>query len=184
MRADTRFVGLRTLLAAVLILALAAGTAVVAPPSLPPVGTRSVLRTATVQPFEPRNYASPLSGFRTYWQQPKTDDVLLTVRGLPAGARIRIATLDSYDGVVYSVGSAAVDPASGSFSRVPFEFDQAGVSGTTAQRDDHRRGLLRGLAADGRQVQEGQLQRVAMPPRSATTSSTTTPRARRSTSAS
>ena len=58
---------------------------------LPPVGARSVLRTTTAQPFEPRNYASPLTGFRTYWQKPKTDDVLLTVRGLPTGSRIRIA---------------------------------------------------------------------------------------------
>jgi hypothetical protein len=132
-RADTRFVGLRTLLAAVVILAVAAVTAMAATTGLPPVGTRSVLRTTTIQPFEPRNYASPLSGFRTYWQQPKTDDVLLTARGLPAGARIRIATLDSYDGVVYTVGSAAVDPASGSFSRVPFELEQSGVSGTSAQ---------------------------------------------------
>ncbi|HEY5231191.1 MAG TPA: transglutaminase domain-containing protein, partial [Galbitalea sp.] len=107
-RADTRFVGLRTLFAAVLILALAAGTAVAAATGIPPAGTRDVLRTATTQPFEPRNYSSPLAGFRTYWQTPKTDDVLLTVRGLPAGSRIRIATLDSYDGVVYTVGSAAV----------------------------------------------------------------------------
>jgi transglutaminase-like putative cysteine protease len=131
-RADTRFVGLRTLSAAVLILALAAGTAVGAAAALPPAGPRTVLRTTITQPFEPRNYASPLSGFRAYWQQPKTDDVLLTVRGLPVGSRIRIATLDTYDGVVYSVGSAAVNPASGSFTRVPFAVDQTGVSGTRA----------------------------------------------------
>jgi Transglutaminase-like superfamily/TgpA N-terminal domain len=128
-RADTRFVGLRTLFAAVLILVLAAGTAVGAAAALPPAGARTVLRTTTTQPFEPRNYASPLSGFRTYWQKPKTDEVLLTVRGLPKGSRIRIATLDTYDGIVYSVGSAAVNPASGSFTRVPYEFDQTGVKG-------------------------------------------------------
>jgi transglutaminase-like putative cysteine protease len=132
-RADTRFVGFRTLLSAILILALAAGTAIAASIGLPPVGARNVLRTATTQPFEPRNYASPLSGFRTYWQTPKTDEVLLTVRGLPADSRIRIATMDSYDGVVYTVGSAAVNPASGTFSRVPFELEQSGVKGTNAQ---------------------------------------------------
>jgi transglutaminase-like putative cysteine protease len=132
-RADTRFVGLRTLLAAVLILALAAGTAVAAAAGLPPVGTRDVLRTVTTQPFEPRDYSSPLSGFRSYWQTPKTNDVLLTVRGLPSGSRIRVATLDSYDGVVYTVGSAAVNPDSGAFNRVPFELEQTGVSGTPAQ---------------------------------------------------
>jgi hypothetical protein len=132
-RADTRFVGLRTLFAALVILALAAGTAIVASTGLPPSGTRDVLRTATTQPFEPRNYSSPLSGFRTYWQKPKTDEVLLTVRGLPKNSRIRIATLDTYDGVVFTAGSAAVNPASGSFSRVPFELEQANVSGAQAQ---------------------------------------------------
>ena len=127
--ADNRFVGLRTLSAAVLILVLAAGTAIGASAAVPPAGERNVLRTTTTQPFEPRDYASPLSGFRTYWQKPKTDNVMLTVRGLPKGARIRIATLDTYDGVVYSVGSAAVNSASGTFSRVPFEYDQSGVKG-------------------------------------------------------
>ena len=50
---------MRTLLVlfAILILALAAGTAIVAATGLPPAGTRNVLRTSTVQPFEPRNYA-------------------------------------------------------------------------------------------------------------------------------
>jgi hypothetical protein len=131
-RADARYVGIRTLVAAVFILALAIGTAVAASTGIPPVGTRTVLRTTTTQPFEPRNYASPLSGFRTYWEKPKNDEVLLTVRGLPTGSRIRIATMDSYDGVVYTVGSAAVDPASGSFSRVPFELEQNDVKGTHA----------------------------------------------------
>jgi hypothetical protein len=132
-RADTRFVGLRTLTSAVVILVLVVATAVAVTTGLPPAGTRTVLRTTTTQPFEPRNYASPLAGFRTYWQKPKTDDVLLTVRGLPKGSRIRIATMDSYDGVVYSVGSPAVNPASGTFSRVPFELEQTGVRGTPAQ---------------------------------------------------
>jgi transglutaminase-like putative cysteine protease len=127
--ADTRFVGLRTLVAALLILALAGTTAVAAAAVVAPAGERAVLRSVTTQPFEPRDYVSPLSGFRTFWQQPKTDDVLLTVRGLPAGARIRIATMDTYDGIVYSVGSAEVNAASGSFTRVPYLFDQSGVRG-------------------------------------------------------
>jgi hypothetical protein len=127
--ADARFVGLRTLLAAVLILALAGGTAAASAAVLPPTDGRTVLRTTTTLPFEPRNYVSPLAGFRTYWEQPATDDVMMTVRGLPSGARIRIATLDTYDGVVYSVGSADVTSQSGSFTRVPYEFDQTGIMG-------------------------------------------------------
>jgi len=133
--ADTRFVAFRTLAAAILILVLAAGAAVGAAAALPPTVSRTVLRTTTTQPFEPRNYASPLSGFRTYWENPKTNDVLLTVRGLPAGSRIRIATLDTYDGVVYSVGSAAVNPASGAFTRVPFEYDQTATKGKRVTLD-------------------------------------------------
>jgi Transglutaminase-like superfamily len=127
--ADARFVRFRTVVGTGLILVLAVGTAVGAAAVLPPKGGRDVLRTTTTQPFEPRNYVSPLSGFRSYWEEPKTNDVMMTVSGLPRGARIRIATLDSYDGVVYSVGSAAVNSASGSFTRVPSEFDQSGVAG-------------------------------------------------------
>jgi hypothetical protein len=128
-RADTRFVGFRTFIGAGLILLLASGTAVAAAAVVPPVGSRNVLRTTVEQPFQPRNYASPLSGFRNYWQNADVNSVMLTVRGLPAGSRIRIATLDSYDGVVYSVGSASADTASGSFKRVPYEFDQGSVHG-------------------------------------------------------
>jgi hypothetical protein len=127
--ADTRFVGVRTLLSAAVILALASGTAIAAAYALPPTGEREVLRTTTQQPFEPRNYVSPLSGFRNYWESPDTESVMLSIRGLPKGSRVRIATLDTYDGVVYSVGSATVDSASGSFTRVPYEFDQRDVTG-------------------------------------------------------
>jgi hypothetical protein len=93
------------------------------------------LRAAVEQPFEPRNYASPLTGFRNYWQQPAVDSVLLAVHGLPKGSRLRVATLDTYDGVVFSVGSDLVNSASGSFSRVPYAFDQTAVSGTQTTID-------------------------------------------------
>ena len=81
--------------------------------ALPPASDRHVLRTAIAQPFDPRDYPSPLSGFRRYLRDDKTGQVQFRITGLPDGARIRIATLDSYDGVVYAVGSAAVDSASG-----------------------------------------------------------------------
>ncbi|NEM90436.1 transglutaminase domain-containing protein [Galbitalea soli] len=128
-RSDTRFVAVRTVAGAGVILLLAGVTAVGASRLLPPAGARDVVRTSVEQPFEPRDYVSPLSGFRSYWQQPDVDSVMLTAQGLPSGARVRIATLDSYDGIVYSVGSAAVDGSSGSFTRVPYLFDQAGVTG-------------------------------------------------------
>jgi hypothetical protein len=57
------------------------------------------------------------------------DEVLMDVTGLPPGAGIRLATLDTYDGVVFSVGSAAITSESGSFTRVPATFDQSRVDG-------------------------------------------------------
>jgi len=121
--------GLRAIVGAAIVLAIVAiagiGGALIAPPS----GPREVARTAIVQPFDPRDYPSPLSGFRSYEKTPAVDDTMLSVTGLPSGGRIRIATLDSYNGVVYSVGSGQPDAASGSFTRVPYAFDQSAVRG-------------------------------------------------------
>ena len=132
---DHRLFGIRTIVAAGVILAIA-GTAGVAGASYaPPTGPREVARSSVVQPFDPRDYVSPLSGFRRYWQPATANEVLFSVSGLPAGGRIRIATLDTYDGVVYSVGSEAVTSESGSFTRVPYRFDQSAVSGQTVNLD-------------------------------------------------
>ncbi len=126
---DSGFVGFRTLVSSGLIIAVAAGAAVAATTGLPPNGQRQVLRTAIEQPFDPREYASPLSGFRHYELPATADRTILSVTGLPSAGRIRIATLDTYDGIVYSVGSAAESSDSGSFTRVPSTFDQTGVVG-------------------------------------------------------
>jgi hypothetical protein len=129
---DNGFVGLRTLVSAGVIMALAFGGAAFAAAASPPRNDRVVLRDAIEQPFDPRDYVSPLSTFRSYWRQPVLDDVLFSVRGLPDGQRIRIATLDTYDGIVYSVGSDLISSASGAFTRVPFRFDQSTVDGEQA----------------------------------------------------
>jgi Transglutaminase-like superfamily. len=128
---DRSFIGFRPLASAVLILAVAATAAIGAASAVPPTADREVLRSVVVQPFDPRDYVSPLSGFRAYEQSPRAGQTMFTVSGLPAGERIRIATLDAYDGIVYSVGSASQDSASGSFTRVPAAFDQSAVAGTT-----------------------------------------------------
>jgi len=132
---DHRIFGVRTVIGAVLILAIAGGAAASAAVLLPPEGRRTVLRTTIEQPFDPRDYSSPLSGFRRYLQQPTAEDVLFTVSGLPLDARIRIATLDTYDGVVYAVGDEDVNSASGSFTRVPLRFDQSAVNGEQVDVD-------------------------------------------------
>ena len=121
--------GIRTIVAGGLILAVAGAASIGASTVLPVTGERDVLRTAVVQPFDPRDYPSPLAGFRRYLRDDRADAVLLRVDGLPDGARLRIATLDSYDGVVYAVGSATIDSASGTFVRIPQSVDQSEVTG-------------------------------------------------------
>ena len=123
------FAGVRTVISAVIILAIASGVALVAANAVPPTNNRSVLRTAIVEPFDPRDYVSPLAGFRRYWQPSSANSVLFEVSGVPLGTRVRLATLDSYNGVVYAVGSDQVSSESGSFSRVPGRFDQSGIEG-------------------------------------------------------
>lgn len=121
--------GARALVAGGLLLAVAGGASVGAAYALPPTGERDVLRTAIEQPFDPRDHPSPLAGFRRYLHEDRAGATMFTVDGLPANARIRIATLDSYDGVVYAVGSDQIDSASGTFVRIPSGVDQSGVDG-------------------------------------------------------
>ncbi|WP_341952336.1 transglutaminase-like domain-containing protein [Salinibacterium sp. TMP30] len=124
------FAGARTVISAIIILSIAASAAVSMANALPPKNDRSVLRTSIVEPFDPRDYVSPLSGFRRYWQPATANSVLFEVSGVPLGTSVRLATLDSYDGVVYAVGSGRVTNASGSFARVPSRFDQSDVDGS------------------------------------------------------
>jgi len=69
-----------------------------------PVPPRNVVRAELQPPFEPRRHDSPLAGFRAAFDEEVADDVMLDIRGLPDGAGVRMATLDSYDGIVYTVG--------------------------------------------------------------------------------
>jgi hypothetical protein len=125
----------RPALTAVLVLAIAVGIGVSAASVLPPTGPRDVLRSAVDRPFDPRDYSSPLAGFRSYWAAGAVDAPLFTVTGLPADARIRVATLDTYDGIVYSVGDAATTSESGFFARVPSTLDRTGEQGDALTAD-------------------------------------------------
>lgn len=110
--AAARSVGI-AVLAVVLALMAAAG----ASSGIPPVAARTVARSTTTPPFDPRDYPSPLSGFRSYLEPGESGDALFTVDGIGDLHRLRIATMDAYDGVVYSVGTQPGD--SGAFARVP-----------------------------------------------------------------
>lgn len=116
-------VGAGTVLAAAVV---ATGLALVAPPS---VG-RTVARTDVVKPFDPRDEVSPLSAFRSYEEPGAADTPQLRVTGLPQGGFVRIATLDTYDGVVFRVGGDDGSSASGTFERVPTSVDVGGVRGS------------------------------------------------------
>ncbi|WEO78351.1 transglutaminaseTgpA domain-containing protein [Cryobacterium sp. SO2] len=131
-RADRRAGAVRSVGIAAAALLVAAAVGSMAAGALPPTAARDVLRTRVVAPFDARAYPSPLSSFRAYLQPDLADTVLFDVTGLPAGGRIRLATLDDYDGVVYSVGTvdaAGAGADSGSFTRLPYRLDQSAVPG-------------------------------------------------------
>lgn len=84
----------------------------------PPQDQRFVLRDEIEPPFDPLQYPSPLSGFRHYTKQ-VTDELLFTVDGLQPGDRIRIASLDSFNGKLWNVtGPETTAGGSGSFALV------------------------------------------------------------------
>lgn len=77
---------------------------------------RVVLRDEVVPPLELHSYASPLQSYRK-WVRDFEDKTLLTVEGAPPDARVRLATLDAYNGVVYAVSGDGSSVA-GSFERM------------------------------------------------------------------
>ncbi|WP_265520566.1 transglutaminase-like domain-containing protein [Oerskovia flava] len=96
------------------MLAVGALAAVLLAPMVTPGTGRTVLREEVVPPLDLHEYVSPLMSFRKYTKD-MTDTELFTVRGLPEGARVRLATLDEYSGVVYDASTGA--PGSGVFTR-------------------------------------------------------------------
>ncbi len=94
----------------VTVLALVAGVALA--PAVTAGTGRFVLRNELTPPFDPAEHASPLSAFRSFVKA--DDEVLFTVTGLPAGARVRLATLDRYDGTVWNVAGGQAAEGSGS----------------------------------------------------------------------
>ncbi len=72
--------------------------------------TRTVWRSALTSPVVVGAAASPLAGFRAYTQPDPSGRyaaTLFTVSGLPDGIPVRLLTMDSYDGQVWSTGGAS-----------------------------------------------------------------------------
>ena len=88
------------------MIAAALALAVAAAPALQGAGHRDVLRDHVDPPLDITEYASPLTSYQ-YWMDDQKDTALFTVTGLAEGQRIRLATLDTYDGVVMRVGADA-----------------------------------------------------------------------------
>ncbi|MFC4225114.1 DUF3488 and transglutaminase-like domain-containing protein [Lysinibacter cavernae] len=150
---------IRSAIAAVVVLAVGGGLATGAVSIATPTQARDVLRDTVAPPFDPSDYASPLSSFRSYLADDRIDQTMFTVDGLPDGARIRIATLDTYDGILYRVGTPESPSGLTDFARVPYTIDQSDRDGddinVTVTVDGYRgvwvptAGWLKSIAFDG-----------------------------------
>ncbi|MBD5785578.1 transglutaminase domain-containing protein [Cellulosimicrobium terreum] len=100
--------------AGALMLGVGAVAAAFLAPALLPAEPRTVLRATIVPPLDMYEYISPLTSFRKYAKDMKEDE-LFTVEGLPLGTRVRLATLDTYNGVVYDASSG--EDGSGVYTR-------------------------------------------------------------------
>jgi len=91
----------------------------------PEPDNRFVLREEVEPPFEPLNYPSPFAAYR-YYTKTLEQDTLFTVSGLEPEQQLRLATLDTYDGIIWGVaGSEVATQGSGSFSLVGRDFPTA-----------------------------------------------------------
>lgn len=104
------------------------------------VGDRYALRETVQPPFDPQQFQSPLVGFRKYFKEQRKAP-LFSVTGLPAGARIRLAALDDYNGVTYAT-SGSVDPFRKVGDRIT---DDQVTPGATATAVDITIGDYRGV---------------------------------------
>ncbi|HWR85532.1 MAG TPA: transglutaminase domain-containing protein, partial [Rhodoglobus sp.] len=95
---------------------------------------RDVLRAAVGPDIDLSAEVSPLAQYRSLYADDRAGDVLFTVDEVdgPLPERVRIATLDAYDGEVFrSGGEGAVD--AGRFVRVPSSLDAGDGSDVTAR---------------------------------------------------
>ena len=91
------------------------------------LGDRVVLRESPRDSETELVATSPLAQFRANFSEETRDSVLMTVSGLATDDRIRIATLDQYDGEVFSAGTADLARTSGR-AQGPADSRQIGVS--------------------------------------------------------
>jgi transglutaminase-like putative cysteine protease len=110
------------LVTAVTLLVVSGLGAGVLGPNLPGAGShqRLVLRSYVQPPTNIDQYPSPLAAFRNYVKN--STSVLFTVSGLPNRTPMRIATLDDYNGLVWTASNHP-----GSRNRLPDSFQRVGA---------------------------------------------------------
>lgn len=119
----------RTLLGAgMLVIALVVGAGVV--PLLAQGGSRDVLRSTTGPDLDLSREVSPLAEYRALFADDRAVDVLFTVTADADRApdRVRLATLDTYDGEVFRSGADAASR----FVRLPSALDPGAGTPATA----------------------------------------------------
>lgn len=154
----------RQIAAGVVVLAVAAGAGYAISGSVPmaDASSRDIWRQTVTPPFDPRQYPSPLNGYRQYVKatsctgpdidacqaipEEERDPVMFTVEGLPVDVPVRLATMDEYDGLVWQVSAGdSDDPSlddSGSFERIgtslppEYEGEMADVVVTIGEYND------------------------------------------------
>lgn len=125
----------RAALGIAMLAAAAVGASAIGPAMpLAEANRRLVLRNYVEPPFDLQQYPSPLAGFRKYTRNGALyDTTLFTVRGLPQGAPVRIATMTTYDGLVWATGDPTLTTAStATFQRVGTSITTKG-SGTSTR---------------------------------------------------
>ena len=110
--------GPRRLVGAMVLLAIGGVAAGGLTPALLDDPHRFVIRDMIEPPVDLQQYHSPISLFRSLKTERK-DEELFTVQGLQAGDRVRLATLDLYDGTVFQISG---DSREAGFRRVGSQF--------------------------------------------------------------
>ncbi|MCS4276672.1 hypothetical protein M2390_001866 [Mycetocola sp. BIGb0189] len=112
-------------LAAVIVVGVAGVTGGLVSGAIEPRLDRDVIRSHVKVPFDPKEYVSPMVAYRNSVTVPEKTQVQFEIEGATAGTRIRLATLDDYDGQVFSSASGTSETAgvAGAYQQVPLRLN-------------------------------------------------------------
>lgn len=120
------------LVAGGLVLVVAGGLTSLSSNWVSPKKARAIARSVVINPLDLNKYGSPLQGFRANISDHEKD-VLFTATDLPEDTVIRLATMDSYDGITFNVTNDESNfPQAGEFRRVGAKIDP-GITGNSVR---------------------------------------------------